>query len=561
MFMTIKFKPIGYLILGAFFLAAGCSEPTASNEAEIALMEKKAYEQQIRELTTSEWSSETEFLADLPDMTGKPFDVVILNGRIMDPASGLDAVRNIGIVENRIASVTDSSITGSDTIDAAGLVVAPGFIDTHTHATDLYATKIYIRDGVTSSGDLEHGSLDVNAYFENRSNNSLINHFTGASHEFARHKVMDRTEPASWDSTFLYPNRALAASDGTSEWAERMPTDEELDEIKALLERGLKDGALTISTLIGYFPQFAKTSELWELQKLAHKYGKGFSGHFRMLPHGKPPVEYIMGYKEALANAAALGQPLLFSHNNNNGWQELHEMVEFARANGMLIWDEQYPYAAGGPNIGAPPISLENLKSWDMTPEEVMFSPELNRFYTTEEYLKAREETPEKIVIWFARDEEWPAQLCATAGMTLGNDSFTTLNDDGTVKPIETPYEDFVGHPRGAGNRATCFKFARELDIPLMLVINNASTMSAKMLCKSGVKQMCERGRVQEGMIADLTLFDPETITPNSDYLPGKQGLPTTGIPYVLVNGKVAVRDSKVDLTLRAGEAIRQIPE
>ena len=546
----------------AAVLVGACQQQTGNSpEAEAALEEKRLAEQELLDLTTERWELNKEFLADVPDQSAGPFDIVILNGSVMDPASGLDAPRNVGIVGNRIAVVAEGEITGTEVIDAAGLIVAPGFIDTHTHGIDLYAQKLYVRDGVTSAGDLEHGSLDVAEYFDKYEGNALINHFTGASHEFVRHKVMDRTNPASWESTYLYPNRSLAGEDGSSEWAERLPTEAELEEMRQELAKELEAGALTISTLIGYYDRFAKTSELWELQKLAHSYGKGFSGHFRMLPHGAPPVEFIMGYKEAMANAVALGQPLLMSHNNNNGWQELHEMVESARAQGLLIWDEQYPYAAGAPNVGAPPISLENLKSWGMTPEENIFSPKLNRFMTTDEYVKAREETPEEIVIWYARSKDWPAQFCATPGMTIGNDSFSTLNSDGTSIPVETPFEDFVGHPRGAGSRATCFQFARELDIPLMLVVNNASTMSAKMLCKSGVEQMCERGRVQAGMIADLTLFDPQIITPNSDYAPGKQGLPTTGIPYVLVNGAVIVRDSVVDLSLRPGVGIRQIPD
>ena len=76
-----------------------------------------------------------------------------------------------------------------------------------------------------------------------------------------------------------------------------------------------------------------------------------------------------------------------------------------------------------------------------------------------------------------------------------------------------------------------------------MRVVNNAGAFPAKMLCATGIQQMCERGKIQEGMIADITIFDPDTVTENSDYGPGQNGLPTTGIPYVLVNGRIVVRD------------------
>jgi N-acyl-D-aspartate/D-glutamate deacylase len=117
-----------------------------------------------------------------------------------------------------------------------------------------------------------------------------------------------------------------------------------------------------------------------------------------------------------------------------------------------------------------------------------------------------------------------------------------------------------VGHPRIAGSRGKCLRIAREDGIPLMLVVNNAGAFPAKMLCASGIEQMCERGKIQEGAIADITIFNPETVKENSDYPTGKNGLPTTGMPYVLVNGKIVVRDSVVDLEVLAGQPIRYKP-
>jgi N-acyl-D-aspartate/D-glutamate deacylase len=141
--------------------------------------------------------------------------------------------------------------------------------------------------------------------------------------------------------------------------------------------------------------------------------------------------------------------------------------------------------------------------------------------------------------------------------MSIVNDSFSMFDAEGNFMPVETAYEDYVGHPRIAGSRGKCLRIAREDKIPLMLVVNNAGAFPAKMLCASGVEQMCVRGKIQPGMIADITIFDPKTVKENSDYAPGKNGLPTTGIPYVLVSGKIVVRDSKVDLKMRAGKAIR----
>ncbi|MCP4231743.1 MAG: aminoacylase, partial [bacterium] len=86
------------------------------------------------------------------------YDVVILDGRVMDPETKLDAVRNVGIKDGKIAAITEEDITGKETIDASGHVVAPGFIDVHFHSLDLFAVKLGMQDGVTTGMDFEYGA-------------------------------------------------------------------------------------------------------------------------------------------------------------------------------------------------------------------------------------------------------------------------------------------------------------------------------------------------------------------------------------------------------------------
>ena len=235
----------------------------------------------------------------------KPYDLVLEGGRVMDPSSGLDAVRNVGIVGDRIVAVSKEALKGKEVIDVSGLVVAPGFIDTHSHGMDPVTCKLMLRDGVTSAGDLENGSLDVKNFYERRKGKWLINYFTAVSHEFARTAVMD--DVWATDSTFLYPVRAEAAKDGHSSWIYDLPTEEQLQQIYGLLRKGLEEGALGIGSMPGYFPEGATAVEVWEINKIAHEYNRLFAGHPRHDVLGKPPVEYDLGYKEFMANSLILG--------------------------------------------------------------------------------------------------------------------------------------------------------------------------------------------------------------------------------------------------------------
>lgn len=121
----------------------------------------------------------------------------------------------------------------------------------------------------------------------------------------------------------------------------------------------------------------------------------------------------------------------------------------------------------------------------------------------------------------------------------------------------DSPYEDYAGHPRSAGTHATVLRLARENNVPLMFSLAQLNYWHAMRLGEAGIKAMDVRGRVQEGMVADITVFDPETVTENATYSKGKSGLASTGISYVLVNGVVVVSDRKVLKDINPGQPIR----
>ena len=134
-----------------------------------------------------------------PPPASTEFDVVILNGRVMDPETNFDGIRNVGILDGRIALITEDAISGKETIDATDNVVAPGFIDTHFHWQQLLGYKIGIRDGLTSNMDLELGCAGnkIDQFYADRAGKSPANYGTASSHEFARSAVLDGTDPYS----------------------------------------------------------------------------------------------------------------------------------------------------------------------------------------------------------------------------------------------------------------------------------------------------------------------------------------------------------------------------
>ena len=167
-----------------------------------------------------------------------------------------------------------------------------------------------------------------------------------------------------------------------------------------------------------------------------------------------------------------------------------------------------------------------------------------------------KKEPGRSVVVEFPYRKEWMNHWLAVPHMTIASDAMAGVGEDGKLLPWDAKWSEYRGHPRTSGSRGAVFRMAREQGILLMFTISQASYWPAKHLGDSGLVAMQERGRIQKGKIADITIFDPKTITDNSTFKVGEHGTPSTGIPYVVVNGKVVVKDSKV-LTVKAGQPIR----
>lgn len=226
-------------------------------------------------------------------------DLVIRNGRVMDPETGYDKVANVGVKNGRIAAITDEAITGARQIDATGHAVAPGFIDTHYHWPRPMGNKLALRDGRTTVMDLEMGTLGtkVNEWYAAREGKNQLNFGCAVAHEFCRALVLDGIE------TIDTPEALNHRASGKTGWSHTRPDVEKGNEILRVLDAGLTAGAVGIGSTLGYMRDGVSAREVFEIQKLGGLYGRPSAFHFRYTPG--TDVQESNGIQEVLANAAS----------------------------------------------------------------------------------------------------------------------------------------------------------------------------------------------------------------------------------------------------------------
>jgi len=481
------------------------------------------------------------------------YDLVINNGRVMDPETMYDAVANVGIEDGRIVTITKESIAGKEVIDAAGLVVAPGFIDTHFHWTRPIGYKLALRDGVTTAMDLEAGVYGprVDEWYRMHAGRSQVNYGTASGHEFARTKVMENLP----DGNLLdAPYSVVRARASGTAWFEKVATLDEGNRMLSIIDEGLRQGALGVASTVGYIPG-ATAREMFEVQRVGANYGRPTSVHLRYTP-GTVTTE-PNGAQEILANAVALGAPAVINHFNNPGWQMVQELLVRLRAQGHNVWGEIYPYAAGQTTINAAFVKPENwVEKLGNKYEKTMQDPLTGEFYTLERYKKVLAEAPATQIVLYKMPPDAIPDWCRLPGVVFASDAMMLPGawDD---EPVwDTPYEKIPNtHPRLSGTHGTCLRIAREQGIPLIQILAASSYNPAKYLGNTGLEAMKVRGRLQEGMVADITILEPKTVKDNATYARGT--LPTTGIPFVIVNGTVVVKDSEVLKDVNPGQPIR----
>ena len=262
-----------------------------------------------------------------------PFDVVISGGTVIDPETQLEAVRNVAIADGRIAAISQQPLHAKRTIDANGLVVAPGFIDLHAHGQDLDNSRFQVADGVTSALEMEIGVGDIDAYYAGRAGESLNNYGATIGHVPTRIKLYD-------DPTESLVPRGPGAN--------RVATPDEIQQIANSIAQGLSRGAVGVGFGLQYTPA-ATRDEVHAMFRVAAEHGAACFVHIRHFGP-KPPAGGINALEEVFTAAALTGASLHVVHINSSGTSAatlMLRMIDDVRSRGFDVTTECYPYIAG----------------------------------------------------------------------------------------------------------------------------------------------------------------------------------------------------------------------
>ena len=449
------------------------------------------------------------------------YDVVIANGRVMDPESGLDGVRNVGISEGKIRTISSSALEGKQTIDAKGLVVAPGFIDLHEHGQEPQNYQFQAHDGVTTSLELEAGTNHVAEWYAKREGKALINFGVSIGHIPVRAQVVGHVK-GDLSSSVTLPLDVQTA-------LHKEATPDEINEMKKLIETGLKQGALAEGMGINYTPG-ASRWEIVEMFRMAAKYNAPVHVHLRYAGLAEPETG-LNAIEEVIAAAAATGAPPQVVHITSMGLRntpQLIDMVQGAQQRLLDVTTECYPYTAASTSLQSAVFDPGWQTRMGIDFKDLQWA-ETGERLTAESFERYRKQGG--IVVIHMIPEE--------AVRTAVANPLVMIASDGML--ITGPKI----HPRGQGtfSRVLGHYVREEKALNLMTALKKMTLMPAQRLEKRA-PAFKDKGRIRVGADADITVFDANTVIDQATYEKPLQY--SAGIRFVLVNGVAVVKDGQL---------------
>ncbi|MFL6181560.1 MAG: amidohydrolase family protein [Actinomycetes bacterium] len=486
------------------------------------------------------------------------YDLVLRGARTIDPETGLDEVCDVAVSSSTIAAVAvggDEAMRGRTDLDVSGQVLAPGFIDLHSHCRDFPSRALQVCDGVTTALELEGGEIDVEDAYRRAGEEGSPNHFgfsaswgvirmaaCGLDVRAAEDPFMDFINEPQW-------HRSLTASESSVL----------LDGI----QRELASGAIGIGVLLGYC-QEASAQEYLAVAALAADADTATFTHVREL--SRPDSGYF-GASEVVTAAMSTGAHMHVCHVNSTSLRQVdavHELIGRGNDQGLRITTEAYPYGAGCTAIGAAFLAPELLVHEGLEPSDIRYLPTGERLASRERLDELRGVDPGGLVVVDFLHESDPEDLGFLMRAFLADDTAIASDAMPLVPPtagVESaaPWPIAAGtltHPRTAGTFSRILRwYVRELQIiELPEAIRRATLVPAEIL-RDVAPDMRKKGRVQVGADADLVVFDPAVVADRATY--SEPILTSTGISHVMVSGEMVVRDGRLHADVRPGRPVR----
>jgi N-acyl-D-amino-acid deacylase len=499
------------------------------------------------------------FLACL--LPAQQLDLLLRGGQVIDGSGSGPRVADIGIRNDRIVLVGDGSkAQAKRVLDVKGLVVSPGFIDPHAHVLEdllnptTKANEAFLMQGVTTTVTGNDGAGPINS---------------GAT-------------LAKWSAQGIGTNAAVYIGQGTVRrevmgMSDAAPTAEQVARMKSLVARGVEEGAIGMSTGLYYAPgSYAQTEEVIALAKAAAGLGGIYDSHLR--DEDSYTIGLLGSIRETIRIAREAKIPVHISHIKALGpevWGESTQVIELvrqARAEGLDVTADQYPYTASGSSVTASLVPrwaevggnvalLQRIGDPAVRPRLMQeMEANLRRRGGAESLLiiSGRDKTliGKRLAAIAAEKKESPVEAALEiikgggAGVASFNMSEPDIENFMKQDWVMTGSDGSEGHPRKYGTfpRKLRIYVNEKKIISLPYAIHSSTALTAKTL------RLADRGLLKEGYFADVIAFDAATVADRATYEQPK--ILATGMKYVIVNGKIAVEDGKYTGAL-AGKALR----